>query len=198
MIVGLTGGIGSGKSAAGKYFELNGITVIDADQLAKEALDIGSQGYEQAIEYFTSLILDDAGHIDRSKLRAEIFNDAAKKLQLESIVHPIVRDLMLSKISVSKSPYSIVMVPLIFESQSMSSYDRILVVDCDESLQLARASARDSSPEELIKKIIQSQCSREERLSIANDVLPNNDSLDSLHSKVEKLHNFYLGMFKHD
>jgi len=198
MIVGLTGGIGSGKSAAGKYFELNGITVIDADHLAKEALDIGSQGYEQAIEYFTSLILDDAGHIDRSKLRSEIFNDAAKKLQLESIVHPIVRDLMLSKISVSKSPYSIVMVPLIFESQSMSSYDRILVVDCDESLQLARASTRDSSPEELIKKIIQSQCSREERLSIANDVLPNNDSLDSLHSKVEKLHNFYLGMFKHD
>ena len=198
MIVGLTGGIGSGKSAAGKYFELNGITVIDADQLAKEALDIGSQGYEQAIEYFTSLILDDAGHIDRSKLRAEIFNDAAKKLQLESIVHPIVRDLMLSKISVSKSPYSIVMVPLIFESQSMSSYDRILVVDCDESLQLARASARDSSPEELIKKIIQSQCSREERLSIANDVLPNNDSLDSLHSKVEKLHNFYLGICKNE
>ena len=198
MIVGLTGGIGSGKSAAGKYFELNGITVIDADQLAKEALDIGSQGYEQAIEYFTSLILDDAGHIDRPKLRAEIFNDAAKKLQLESIVHPIVRDLMLSKISVSKSPYSIVMVPLIFESQSMSSYDRILVVDCDESLQLARASARDSSPEELIKKIIQSQCSREERLSIANDVLPNNDSLDSLHSKVEKLHNFYLGICKND
>ena len=198
MIVGLTGGIGSGKSAAGKYFELNGITVIDADQLAKEALDIGSQGYEQAIEYFTSLILDDAGHIDRSKLRAEVFNDAAKKLQLESIVHPIVRDLMLSKISVSKSPYSIVMVPLIFESQSMSSYDRILVVDCDESLQLARASTRDSSPEELIKKIIQSQCSREERLSIANDVLPNNDSLDSLHSKVEKLHNFYLGICKND
>ena len=198
MIVGLTGGIGSGKSAAGKYFELNGITVIDADQLAKEALDIGSQGYEQAIEYFTSLILDDAGHIDRPKLRAEIFNDAAKKLQLESIVHPIVRDLMLSKISVSKSPYSIVMVPLIFESQSMSSYDRILVVDCDESLQLSRASMRDSSPEELIKKIIQSQCSREERLSIANDVLPNNDSLDSLHSKVEKLHNFYLGMCKND
>ena len=198
MIVGLTGGIGSGKSAAGKYFELNGITVIDADQLAKEALDIGSQGYEQAIEYFTSLILDDAGHIDRSKLRAEIFNDAAKKLQLESIVHPIVRDLMLSKISVSKSPYSIVMVPLIFESQSMSSYDRILVVDCDESLQLARASMRDSSPEEFIKKIIQSQCSREERLSIANDVLPNNDSLDSLHSRVEKLHNFYLGICKND
>ena len=198
MIVGLTGGIGSGKSAAGKYFALNDITVIDADQLAKEALDIGSNGYDQAIEYFTSSILDDAGHIDRSKLRTEIFNDTDKKLQLESIVHPIVRVLMFSKISASKSPYSIVMVPLIFESQSMNSYDRILVVDCDESLQLVRASLRDSSPKELIKKIIQSQCSREERLSIANDVLPNNDTLDSLHTRVEKLHHFYLGMCKND
>ena len=198
MIVGLTGGIGSGKSAAGKYFALNDITVIDADQLAKEALDIGSQGYDQAIEYFTSSILNDADHIDRSKLRAEIFDDTDKKLQLESIVHPIVRDLMFSKISASMSPYSIVMVPLIFESQSMNSYDRILVVDCDESLQLVRASLRDSSPKELIKKIIQSQCSREERLSIANDVLPNNDTLDSLHTRVEKLHHFYLGMCKND
>jgi len=198
MIVGLTGGIGSGKSAAGKYFELNGMTVIDADQLAKEALDTGSQGYDEAIEYFTSSILDEAGHIDRSILRKEIFNDTDKKLKLESIVHPIVRDLMFNQISASQSPYSIVMVPLIFESQSMSSYDRILVVDCDESLQLERSTLRDNSPSELIKKIIHSQCSREERLSIANDVLPNNDSLDSLQSKVDKLHNFYLGMCKND
>ena len=80
----------------------------------------------------------------------------------------------------------------------MNSYDRILVVDCDEPLQLVRASLRDSSPEEVIKKIIQSQCSREERLSIANDVLPNNDTLDSLHTRVEKLHHFYLGMCKND
>ena len=198
MIVGLTGGIGSGKSAAGKYFELNGMTVIDADQLAKEALDTGSQGYDEAIEYFTSSILDEGGHIDRYILRKEIFNDTDKKLKLESIVHPIVRDLMFSKIFASQSPYSIVMVPLIFESQSMSSYDRILVVDCDESLQLERSTVRDNSPSELIKKIIHSQCSREERLSIANDVLPNNDSLDSLQSKVDKLHNFYLGLCKND
>ena len=198
MIVGLTGGIGSGKSAAGKYFELNGITVIDADLLAKEALDTGSQGYDEAIEYFTSSILDEGGHIDRYILRKEIFNDTDKKLKLESIVHPIVRDLMFSKISASQSPYSIVMVPLIFESQSMSSYDRILVVDCDESFQLERSTVRDNSPSELIKKIIQSQCSREERLSIANDVLPNNYSLDSLQSKVDKLHNFYLGLCKND
>jgi dephospho-CoA kinase len=198
MIVGLTGGIGSGKSAAGKYFELNDITVIDADQLAKEALDIGSQGYDQAIEYFTSSILNDADHIDRSKLRAEIFDDTDKKLQLESIVHPIVRDLMFSKISASMSPYSIVMVPLIFESQSMSSYDRILVVDCKESLQLERACARDGSSTDLIGKIINSQCKRDERLSIANDILPNNETLDILELKVAKLHKFYLKICAND
>ena len=198
MIVGLTGGIGSGKSAAGKYFELNGMTVIDSDQLAKEALDIGSQGYDEAIKYFTTSILNDAGFIDRSKLRAVIFNDVEKKLTLESIVHPIVRELMSNQILASESSYSIVMVPLIFESQSMSLYDRIVVLDCDESLQLERATLRDNCSSELIKKIIQSQCSRAERLSIANDILPNNDTLDSLQSKVNKLHNFYLGMCKND
>ena len=113
MIVGLTGGIGSGKSAAGKYFELNGVTVIDADQLAKDALDFGSNGYDEAIEYFGSSIVDSDGQIERSKLREEIFNDSDKKLKLESIVHPIVRDSMFNKISASKTQYSIVMVPLL-------------------------------------------------------------------------------------
>jgi dephospho-CoA kinase len=105
---------------------------------------------------------------------------------------------MLTNISNSTSPYSIVMVPLIYESQSMSSYDRILVVDCDESLQLQRASARDSSSLDLINKIINAQCTRAERLSIANDVLPNNNSLDLLESKVANLHKFYLGICNHD
>ena len=100
---------------------------------------------------------------------------------------------MFTNISNSTSPYSIVMVPLIYESQSMSSYDRILVVDCDESLQLQRASARDGSSLDLINKIINAQCTRAERLSIANDVLPNNNSLDLLESKVANLHKFYLG-----
>lgn len=194
MIIGLTGGIGSGKSAAGKYFELNGVTVIDADQLAKDALDFGSNGYDEAIEYFGSSIVDSDGQIERSKLREEIFNDSDKKLKLESIVHPIVRDSMFNKISASKTPYSIVMVPLIFESQSMNSYDRIVVVDCKESLQLERACLRDGSSSKLIQKIIDSQCTRQERISIANDVLPNHDTLDSLRSRVTTLHNFYLGM----
>ena len=134
MIIGMTGGIGSGKSAAGKFFETHEITVIDADSLAKKALDINSIGFNQAVDFFGPTILDSAGHVNREQLRATVFNDSEKKAKLESIVHPIVRDLMLTNISNSTSPYSIVMVPLIYESQSMSSYDRILVVDCDESL----------------------------------------------------------------
>ena len=198
MIIGLTGGIGSGKSAAGRFFELLEITVIDADQLAKEALVIDTPGFNQAIDFFGSSVLDAAGHIDREELRAIVFSDPVKKAKLESIVHPIVRDAMFTSISKSTSAYSIIMVPLIYESQSMNSYDRILVVDCDESLQLERASVRDSSPIDLIKKIIHSQCSREERLSIANDVLPNNDTLDVLKSRVAKLHKFYLGICNND
>ena len=198
MIIGLTGGIGSGKSAAGRFFELLEITVIDADQLAKEALVIDTSGFNQAIDFFGSSVLDAAGHIDREELRAIVFSDPDKKAKLESIVHPIVRDAMFTSISKSTSAYSIIMVPLIYESQSMNSYDRILVVDCDESLQLERASVRDSSPIDLIKKIIHSQCSREERLSIANDVLPNNDTLDVLKSRVAKLHKFYLGICNND
>ena len=198
MIIGLTGGIGSGKSAAGRFFELLEITVIDADQLAKEALVIDTPGFNQAIDFFGSSVLDAAGHIDREELRAIVFSDPDKKAKLESIVHPIVRDAMFTSISKSTSAYSIIMVPLIYESQSMNSYDRILVVDCDESLQLERASVRDSSPIDLIKKIIHSQCSREERLSIANDVLPNNETLDILEVKVAKLHKFYLGICNND
>ena len=198
MIIGMTGGIGSGKSAAGKFFETHEITVIDADSLAKKALDINSIGFNQAVDFFGPTILDSAGHVNREQLRATVFNDSEKKAKLESIVHPIVRDLMFTNISNFTSPYSIVMVPLIYESQSMSSYDRILVVDCDESLQLQRASARDGSSLDLINKIINAQCTRAERLSIANDVLPNNNSLDLLESKVANLHKFYLGICNHD
>ena len=198
MIIGLTGGIGSGKSVVGKFFEMHETSVIDADVLAKQALNKNSLGFNQAIDFFGSSILDSGGHIDRVKLRALVFSDPEKKSKLESIVHPIVRDLMNTSITNATSPYSIIMVPLIFESQSMSSYDRILVVDCHESLQLERASARDGSSHDLINKIMNSQCSREERLSIANDIIPNNDTLDILESKVTALHKFYLGICNND
>ncbi|KRP15630.1 MAG: dephospho-CoA kinase, partial [SAR86 cluster bacterium BACL1 MAG-121128-bin56] len=168
------------------------------DDLAKEVLEFNTHGYNEVLHHFGPSILDQSNFIDRSKLRIEVFNNPDKKQLLESIIHPLVRELMVSRIMLSQSIYTIVMVPLIYESQSMKSYDRILVVDCDESTQIERASLRDSNPKELIQKIMSTQCSREERLSIANDILPNTGSLASLESKVKDLHTFYLGICAND
>ena len=196
MIVGLTGGICSGKSAAANFFQNEGITVIDADHLAREVIEQDTPGFKSIVDYFGSDVISDDGSIDRGKLRKVVFDNHEKKTTLESITHPLVGELMAKKIAAAKSPYSIIMVPLIFETKSMSAYDRILVIDCDSALQLKRATSRDKSPKELIQKIIDSQCSREERLSIANDVIPNNDSLENLQSRSLEMHKFYLGLCK--
>jgi len=196
MIVGLTGGIGSGKSAAACIFKNEGINVIDADNLAKEVVAKDTPGFIKVVEYFGSEIIAEDGSLDRAKLRKEIFGNNKKRIALESITHPLVREKMLEKILASKSPYSIIEVPLIFETKSMSSYDRILVIDCDSKLQLERASLRDSNSGDAIQNIINSQCSREERLSIANDVISNNDSLKNLQMRSLAMHHFYLGLTK--
>jgi dephospho-CoA kinase len=108
----------------------------------------------------------------------------------------MVRDLMAERIATSTSPYSIIMVPLIFETNSMSAYNRILVIDCDSTLQLERATLRDNNSSEQIQKILDSQCTRAERLSIANDVIPNNDSLENLKTRSLAMHKFYLDLSK--
>ena len=196
MIIGLTGGIGSGKSAVANFFQDEGITVIDADELAREVIDKNSPGYKSIVDYFGSKIIDSNGLIDRAFLRKEAFDDDKKKKVLESIIHPLVKDLMTKRIATSNSVYSIIMVPLIFETNSMSNYNRILVIDCDPKIQLDRATLRDNNSNEQIQKIIDSQCSREERLSIANDVIPNNDSLENLKVRSLAMHKFYLGLSK--
>ena len=194
MIIGLTGGIGSGKSAAANFFQNEGVTVIDADDLAREVIEKNTLGYESIVDYFGSKIIDSNGLIDRACLRKEVFDDEEKKKVLESIIHPLVRDLMAKRIATSQSSYSIVMVPLIFETNSMSNYNRILVIDCDPSLQLERATLRDNNSKDQIQKIIDTQCSREERLSIANDIIPNNDSLKNLKVRTIAMHKFYLDL----
>ena len=194
MIIGLTGGIGSGKSAAANFFQNEGINVIDADGLAREVIEKNTLGFERIVDYFGSKIIDSNGLIDRAYLRKEVFDDDEKKKVLESIIHPLVRDLMAQRIATSNSSYSIVMVPLIFETKSMSNYNRILVIDCDPSLQLERATARDNNSKDQIQKIIDTQCSREERLSVANDVIPNNDSLNDLKTRSLIMHKFYLDL----
>ena len=194
MIVGLTGGIGSGKSAAANFFQNEGITVIDADDLSREVIEQDTPGFEKIVDCFGSAIIDSDGSINRAFLRQEVFDDEKKKKLLESIIHPLVRDLMIEKIAASQSPYSIIMVPLIFETNSMNNYNRILVIDCDPIVQLERAMLRDKNSKIQIQKIIDSQCSREERISIANDIIPNNDSLENLKIRSIAMHKFYLGL----
>jgi len=196
MIVGLTGGIGSGKSAAACVFKNEGINVIDADNLAKEVVAKDTPGFIKVVEYFGSEIIAADGSLDRAKLRKEVFGSNEKRIVLESITHPLVREKMSEKILASESPYSIIEVPLIFETKSMSSYDRILVIDCESKLQLERAILRDNNSSDAIQNIINSQCSREERLSIANDVISNNDSLKNLQMRSLAMHHFYLGLTK--
>ena len=193
MIIGLTGGIGSGKSAAADFFQNEGISVIDTDQLSRKVIEKDTPGYSKVVDSFGANILDNNDSIDRAKLREEVFHDNEKRKILESITHPLVRELMVQKISSSTSPYSIIMVPLIFETNSAKNYDRVLVIDCDVEIQLERAMARDENSADLIQKIIYSQCSRSERLSIANDVIPNNQSIEDLERRSIAMHHFYLG-----
>ena len=119
MIIGLTGGIGSGKSAAANFFQNEGINVIDADNLAREVISIGTTGFSSVVDYFGERIIDIDGSINRAKLREEVFDNEQKKKVLESITHPLVRELMAEKIQAFKSLYSIIMVPLIFETKSI-------------------------------------------------------------------------------
>ena len=196
MIVGLTGGIGSGKSAAASFFKNEGINVIDADEVAKEVVEKDTPGFKKVVEYFGAEIIHADGSIDRAKLRKEVFESVEKREALESITHPLVQEKMSERILASQSPYSIIEVPLIFETKSMSSYDRVLVIDCESKLQLERAAIRDNNSSDFIQNIINSQCSREERLSIANDVISNNDSLKKLQIRSLAMHHFYLGLTK--
>ena len=196
MIIGLTGGIGSGKSVVANIFNTIGINTIDADSLAKNALNIDSPGYKQFIYTLGHDYIGPDKKINNSKLRQEIFINNDLKISLEKIIHPIVRNNIAELISSSNSPYHIVEVPLIYETNSSKNYDRVLVVDCDEDLQIKRATKRDSSNENEIRNIMQNQATRSQRLSIADDIIDNSQSVESLQITVTEMHNFYLNLLK--
>jgi dephospho-CoA kinase len=194
MIVGLTGGIGSGKSSAANFFIELGIDVIDADEVSKNILDFNKEAKNEFIDSFGKEFLDTNNNIDRDLLRSIIFKDEHKKSLLESIVHPLVREEILKFIENSKSIYKIIMVPLIFETKSESFYDKIVVLDCEEKIQISRASKRDKKSRDDIINIMKTQASREERNSISDMVIMNNDSLEDLRKEVITTHQKLLGI----
>jgi dephospho-CoA kinase len=194
MIIGLTGGIGSGKSIAGKYFNELGIDTIDADNVAKNILDDNKKATKLFLKNFGDEFLDANNKIKRDLLRTKIFKDIEKKNKLESIIHPIVREGITKFIEKSDSIYKIIMVPLIFETNSQDFYDKIIIIDCDESIQIERASQRDNKSKEDIINIIKNQASREERRSIADYVILNNSTLDNLKVNILRIHQKLLGI----
>ena len=193
MIVGLTGGIGSGKSVAGKYFNELGIDVIDADDISRSILDDNKKVRELFLNNFGDKFLNN-NKIDRNLLRSEIFKNPDKKHILESIIHPIVREELSKFIEQSKSIYKVIMVPLIFETSSKDFYNKIIVVDCDQEHQINRASLRDNKSEKDIENIIKNQATRDQRLSIADEIIINNSTLDNLKTQVIKVHQKLLGI----
>ena len=198
MLIGLTGGIGSGKSLAGDFFKSKNIDVVDADDLAYNALDIEGEGYKKFLDIFGETFLDENSEIDRKALRKYIFQNPEMKNKLEEIVHPIVQNGILSFINNSNSIYRIIIVPLIAETNTSSFYDRVLAIDCKKEIQIERASKRDNSNEEQILKIIQSQASSEDRNKIANDVVENNDTKGEFLMNLEDVHKKYLILANND
>ena len=196
MIIGLTGGIGSGKSTVATLFKDIGVDLIDADDLARDSLNINSEGYKLFIDEFGDKYLDENKNINRELIRKLIFNDSDAKSKLENIIHPIVRSGIETFIRNTKSNYCIIVVPLIFETNSSKIYDRILVIDCDVDVQISRTSKRDNQVKSDIENIINKQATREQRLSIADDVIVNNGSLDLLRMEVLKIHKKYLEIVK--
>ena len=194
MIIGLTGGIGSGKSVVGNFFTELGIDVIDADLISRNILDTNKKARKLFVKSFGNEFIDKKGNVNREQLRTTIFDDKEKKMSLESIIHPLVREEIINFTEQSKSIYKIVMVPLIYETHSSNFYEKIIVIDCDEQEQIERASKRDGKSEENILSIIKTQASRNERNSIADFIILNDSSIEDLRLKVIQIHQKLLGI----
>ncbi|WP_444884062.1 dephospho-CoA kinase [Microbulbifer sp. PSTR4-B] len=194
--VGLTGGIGSGKSAAAGYFRELGIHVVDADWAARIVVQPGRPALEQIARHFGANVLLENGELDRAQLRVLVFNHDEERAWLERLLHPLIREEIITSLEQSSSPYAILESPLLIESGQYQLVDRICVVDLPESLQLERASSRDENHPEQIRKIMAAQLNRQERLAKADDVLDNSKELTKLRSQVQALHQKYLQLAK--
>lgn len=190
--VGLTGGIGSGKTTVTDIFQQLGVEVVDADLVAREVVQPGMPALSRIAERFgPDLLLEDGG-LDRTKLRKLVFSDAQAKLWLEGLLHPEIIRICRERLEQAHSAYAILSSPLLIESGQYQMVDRVLVVDLPEDLQVSRTSRRDSAEHEQIQQIIDSQISRAERLTYADDILDNRLDELQLRLATEKLHLHYL------
>jgi dephospho-CoA kinase len=193
FVVGLTGGIGSGKSAAADEFAALGASIVDTDAIARELTDKGGAALAHIERRFGAAFLDASGAMNRKKMRDHVFADPAAKQALENLLHPLIREESARRIAAASGPYVVHVVPLLLESPGYRSrVDRVLVVDASEQAQLARVRARSGLSADEVRAIMRTQVSRAERLAGADDVIDNSGSLEALRKQVGALHQKYL------
>ena len=199
-IVGLTGGIGSGKSTIANLFAKLGVPLVDADIVAREVVEKGSPLLTKIAEHFGDQILTAQGELNRAALRERVFHNEAEKQWLNNLLHPAIRERMQQQLAVQTAPYTLFVVPLLIENKLTTICDRILVVDVSPQTQLTRAAQRDQNNPEQIQRIMNAQVSQQERLKWADDVINNDTELAQnllhLQQKVLELHRFYLQQAK--
>ncbi|MBS0425443.1 MAG: dephospho-CoA kinase [Proteobacteria bacterium] len=197
FIVGLTGGIGCGKSSTSKLFSEFGIDIIDTDVIARRLTQPGGQAIGSIRDSFGNAFLTADGALDREKMRNLVFSDSLARLQLEKILHPLILQETIAQIEQSSSPYIILAVPLLLET---NDYDlivqRILVIDCEEQIQISRTMTRSQLSEQQVKAIIAQQIPRKDRLQKADDVILNDRDIAFLKAQVIQLHGQYLMLSK--
>lgn len=188
LVVGLTGGIGSGKTAVSDYLASLGIEIVDADVISRVVVEPGRPALSKIAEKFGNNILLADGNLNRAKLREIIFNNPDHKQWLESLLHPLIGEELFRQLESAKSAYVVFVSPLLIESGQDDICDRLIVVDVPEHVQLERTIQRDSNSAEQVKNIMASQANRQQRLAKATDIIENNADLESLHKKTQQLH----------
>jgi dephospho-CoA kinase len=194
LIIGLTGGIGSGKTAASDYFADQGITVVDADIVAREVVEPGEPAWLAIKARYGADVIQEDQSLNRAWLRQKVFAEPDERKWLEGQTHPRIRDRLIQQLRDATSPYTILVSPLLFESGQSTLVKRTLAIDVPVDTQVKRACSRDTNNEEQIRRIIAAQISREDRCSRADDVADNSGTLVQLHAQLEKLHHTYLTM----
>jgi len=184
LVIGLTGGIGSGKSTIAQLFHQLEVPIIDTDVIARLLVEPGQAAFQEISSVFTDAIRND-DKLDRSKLREIIFNDSDKRLKLESILHPRIQTAVKEQLAKMNNPYVIIVIPLLVEKEKWPIINRVLVVDCDPQLQLTRSMKRDAATAQQIKNIMATQASRQQRLEIADDIIYNDH--EDLKKQVKEL-----------
>jgi len=194
LVIGLTGGIGSGKSAVAKLFAELNVPIIDTDKIAHALTKMGEPAYQKIIDKFGEDVLDKNKELNRIKLGEAVFSNPQKKIWLENLLHPMINTEMRKMIMSLGALYCIVVIPLLAEVGKSSIIDRVLVIDAKEGLRYERIMKRDGVTREYIEQIMKNQASSEKCLAMADDVIENNSKLENLRSRVKDLNEYYLNI----